>query len=377
MGERAGRLRQRAVVLALVGLSTMMLAVSISAAVPLSAGVTPKLGVQIIGQAPLSGDLIFWAGTRVVLVGTTPMPGRARTAVATFDPKTGAWSEPVTSLFTFPLYGTGGVWARNELMVLGVRCRPSSLENEGACSPGSLAAATFSIRDRSWKAMPVPDGYVRDIESGSPAFGYAVGWTGREAVFKVARSLVAFNPRTKTWRQLPDPGDARVCAYGSRLVAVRTDAARELQASLLREGDAAWQPAVAQTVGGTVAGAPEFICGARGVLAISPQVDEVWLFDTKGGAWVAEPPAPRELVKSSSPLGFVLFTDTAWTGSHFALWSPRGGVLFDPVRESWRAGRPGPTLRPFAHTQAWTDAYAFSTMRGRNGRVEFVTYKPG
>jgi len=98
------------------------------------------------------------------------------------------------------------------VVLMGILCpAPIPDDSSGNCEPGSYAAATMSLADRTWRPLEVPAGLetVRNghrTAVGATSDGRAVFVLGRKTTDVGGEELWSYDPETDTWAELPNPG---------------------------------------------------------------------------------------------------------------------------------------------------------------------------
>lgn len=101
-----------------------------------------------------------WSGTEALVVSSSLFDvATTSMQVATFDPRSGKWGPVADPSFDFPLFSPAVYWLSDRYLVVGVLCESvTSAESSSIeCSPGKIAAATYSPASDSWTAVKAPE----------------------------------------------------------------------------------------------------------------------------------------------------------------------------------------------------------------------------
>jgi hypothetical protein len=325
-----------------------------------------------VGDLPLSPrttPVLAWTGSELLVVGGERPGSREIEAVrdgAAFDPRAGAWRE-IAEQPVEPLYGAGGVWTGEELVVVGIRCR-GGVDDYVDCDPGGYAVRRYRPDRDRWEPVELP-AELEELGPGDPYPG-AYGFVGDEAVFGLDGRFWAFAPRSGRWRILPEPPRYQdLCVSGDRLVAVEYDdessrsvgglAPHEgLRAYVLGPGDRAWSAAVVPDAPVVPALVTDALCAGEGVLVaqLDPSVPTTagFYLDVAARRWRPAAPAPNRFLPGAPHV---------WTGRELIVWSQPGPpfeafgrdpVAYHPIGDRWR---PLPAVEG-AHEVLWADGVA-------------------
>ncbi|PWU22857.1 MAG: hypothetical protein C5B48_09615 [Candidatus Rokuibacteriota bacterium] len=293
----------------------------------------------------------------------------------------GAWQRlPSAPVF---LGGSAGVWAGNELVVVG---RPRSASRAGQAA----AAASYSPSSSSWRRLPPPP---HGVLSGRPA----VVWTGKEVVALGPTAAAALDPATGRWRSLPRPPPAStspVVAWTGREVIACCNRAAGASYSPSTDEWSQLPPAPLVPVAGAWTGSELVVFDRHGSAAayqpgqrtwkpIAPLptprsgVSVVWdghevlvvggsdgagplpalgfAYDPAGNRWRALPPMESGRRDAAA----------VWTGTRLLLWGgltgrpgalaiPPHGLAYDPATNRWSPLPRAPLLGRIGPEAAWT-----------------------
>lgn len=360
-----------------------------------------------VGPVSMQVDRTLWTGADVVLIGRNAYKVGSPTRFLAFTPANTEWSQLPNPPIAEPLSGIQAVWTGKAIIVVGVRCShvldADSDSGDQQCAPGTLWSGSLDPKTGTWTALDAPP-----VPRRSPryaAFGWAIGWDGRRAVFRIGDDLWA---RSATeWVRLPKIGlGAQLCISGDRIVAVRSALAGpevpDLKAdtgrfttSYLGASDTEWKilPAV---------DAPVFLpdgiqmqCSDTSVLLSTRGRDHVWLLDA-ADRWQDVPPPDRAMAVDPFPVGIsdpsssvgpiVSFTHFVWTGREFFWWQPRRayeygdgiqrpvwpgvGLTLDPTTLTWHSVKPGPDISGEGPSRelAWSGGVGYLGTSAHSGR---------
>ena len=358
-----------------------------------------------VGPVSMQVDQSLWTGTDVVLIGRDAYKVGSPTQFLAFTPASTEWSKLPNPPISEPLSGLQAVWTGKAIIVVGVRCSrvldADSESGDQQCAPGTLWAGSLDPKTGIWTALDAPP--VPRTSPRYAAFGQAIGWDGRRAVYRIGDDLWAWNPTG--WVQLPNIGlGAQLCISHDRLVAVRSalagpdvpdlkaDAGR-FTTSYLGASDTEWKvlPAVDAPV--FLPDGVQMQCSATSVLLSTRGLDHVWLLDATD-RWQDVPPPERALAVDPFPVGrsdpsssvkpIVNFTHFVWTGREFFWWQPRRayeygdgvqrpawpgvGLTLDPKTLIWRSTKPGPAGGEGASRElVWSDGVGYLGLSGMSG----------
>ena len=184
------------------------------------------------------GHTITWTGDEVIVFGGWEDEGRSQAFNDgyRFDPVNRAWSE----LAPAPIEERGGhvaFWTGDELLVLG------GLSYE---SDGFTDGAAYEPSGERWRVLPSPSiGPLPETGEHLSAV-----WTGTEAIlwYRFDDIVLAFDPATDTWRELPPTNlqqavlSASLHWNGDRLIALSGESPGALEGAVLDGGSGSWQP---------------------------------------------------------------------------------------------------------------------------------------
>jgi hypothetical protein len=384
---------------------------------------TGEAGVTTVGEAPivvLPGSQLFSAEPGAVeFFGSEARTGGAgRSAGGTFEPSTGKWTQWPDAPFSAPLIEQDAVWTGDELVVVGILCNNTAGPDDEApvCDPGTLAAAAFNPDKQAWRDVPSPE-VTGDVAV--DGWGYAIGWSGSEAVFSTGAALQAFNPQTSIWASLPGLDHASYCAndhglYGVKVargeedIGLRQHVVAALELNRIDVAQRTWTTVATAALAATdQPNSPDVVCGDDSIL-IYDAVDfsQVFLADLGKGT-IAEVAAPSadlvrthfpEVAGKSLPVSIAAFDEDhrAWTGNRFVFWSPAttiGGVgpendqtaqlgattaVFDPATGTWTQGADGPTLSSSQpHQVAWARGVGYLAEHDKQSdHPKVLAYEP-
>ena len=257
-----------------------------------------------------------------------------------------------------------GVWTGKELVVVAWLCSYPNApgDDQPYCSPGSLAATSYDPNHNTWTELPRP---------AAPTSGLALGWSGREAVFSLDTHIHAFDPSTRSWREIPLPpgaphAGARVCMTSRGLVASWASTF-----AFLPNGATIWEPIQTPPTANGVnqAGFSNPMCGDTSLLFTNGGLDAVWLYELDGRQWRPMPNPPIEAYDRTYGSGAkipLILDYRAWTGREYLLAkigrTDSPALALDPNTATWRRVEPGPervTFDPNLAATAWRDGTVF------------------
>jgi hypothetical protein len=294
------------------------------------------VGTTDLGSIPVRtySDVVIWTGRRLLTFGGSVIQHHEGNAGATYDPRTGDWTPWPKAPFDPPLAGAQGVWTGRELVVAGARCR-NVTEDEAddlACAPGRPAAASFDPATAAWRTLHDPPD---DGAATGGAFGTAIGWDGRRALFSTGTSLLAYSPERDAWSRLPATSGEEFCMVGHDAFAFGGSL------TVLEAGRRVWkdlQPPVPAQWG---------TCVDEGVVLADEQLDHVWFLAAKDRRWRELPAPPRDLAVPPSIRALetaaglpvrVSYQSFCWTGEALfvsAIAAPENTLVLDLAGETW------------------------------------------
>jgi hypothetical protein len=195
-----------------------------------------------VGQAPVesSADVLAgryvasyaWVGDRILVYGGNEvldgpgMPGIVGSA-ALIDPRSGEAATVEAPPFEYPLEPGSNVMATagSSVVLIGVLCAERLADETDGCEPGDMVAAEYSIEERSWQEIGLPDA----LAGSQNLVGELLGVTSSDEVVFALRDgghreadespYWTFDPDTDRWTPVQAPG-VRVeddCLAGDRL----------------------------------------------------------------------------------------------------------------------------------------------------------------
>jgi hypothetical protein len=309
------------------------------------------------------GSPTAWTGTEVLVARAGCCDDAGSVDLAAYDPAVNSWHQlPPTPLT--PRSGAAGAWTGTEMVVAGGFASPDGVASHA--SPATDGAAWYAATNTWHPIAPMP--------TTLPGYDATAVWTGTEVlVWSSAPAIpeaygrevvLAYNPSTNTWRQLPPSGltprnggvrvwtGHELVVWGGlnsdRTIAYGDGARLDPSTNRWRRLPAA--PVPARGGAAAVWSGHEVLLWGGPVVSRGPALDSVG----KGAAY--DPAMDRWRALPLSPLRAKSGSAAVWTGRFFIiiggiangmLPAPGpGAAAYDPATNTWTALPAAPSYPP-------------------------------
>lgn len=309
---------------------------------------------------PRAEHVGVWTGEEVLIYGgvTGSVSAPPLTSGLGFDPDLGSWRSLKQSPEAVSSWPTRrAIWTGTEMIVAG---RIPIEDGDDLVWGDDLVLMQYSPTDDDWRVTPFPEG--------RRAIGGMV-WTGSEVVVAGGDlhypddQAWAFNPTSRTWRELPDTGLRAV----EGIEGVWTGTEAIFIGGYVHPGmttAAAYNPELDSWR--TLAEPPEWtdhheiVWTGEQVIIYSGHTgpghrDRLLLYDPETDEWSDSSAMPIEPSESLAGV---------WTGDQLMLWGgyatygtghPNGdGAAYDPESDTWTVLPPSPLAPRCDHSGTWT-----------------------